>query len=401
MKNGIIRDIFNSFKEQSGGNEVKAGQLTASKIEGLMKEGKISPADLKFNQVAQDLLGSQYEDLRTADSEQVAFALQSSQFPTVSKIAVNKTIMDSYELYQPEVDSLVSEVEATQTDVERLIGFTDPEEPELRIEGMSYQDTDFGERDVQVYMADFGRTISLTREAIFNDRTNSLIQQAQGIGDYTGQHRARMIIQTLEGLPRTAFKEAANASKAFTYKGTSFQAASIYSATNHTTIDGRTNANLIASNGLNDYTNIQSAMQLFNKMKTPRGHEMIVNPTTILVHSDNEVKAWQILNTPQFAMVGQGKVADPVIAHLSNPYGPGGLKKFNVIGSRYVSAAGTWYIGDPKKQLKWVWVYRPATASMAASSEKAFLNNIVMTYKFSYHGGCGHTDYSYLMKCTA
>jgi hypothetical protein len=401
MKNGIVKEIFNSYKEQSGGNEVKAGQLTASKIESLMKEGKIVPADLKFNQVAQDLLGVQYDDLRTADAQQVAFALQSSQFPTVSKIAVNKTIMDNYELYQPEVDSLVSEIEATQTDVEKLVGFTDPEEPELRLEGMSYQDTDFGERDVQVYMADFGRTISLTREAIFNDRTNSLISQAQSIGDYTGQHRAKMIIQTVEGLPRTAFKEAANGSKALTYKGTQFQAASIYNSNDHKAIDGRTNANLIASNGLNDYTSIQSAMQLFNKMKTPRGHEMIVNPTTILVHSDNEVKAWQILNTPQFALVGQGKVADPVISHQANPYGPGGLKKFNVIGTRYLSAAGTWYIGDPKKQLKWVWVYRPATASLAASSEKAFYNNIVMTYKFSYHGGCGHTDYTYMMKCTA
>jgi hypothetical protein len=337
--------------------------------------------------------------LRSADASEVALAINSSAFPTISKVVINKEIMDNYTFYGENVDQLVSEMDATRTDVEYIAGFTDPEAPELRLEGMSYQETSFGEKDCQVVMADFGRMISVTREAIFNDRTGQLLEQARMIGQLGGQHRAKMIIQTLEVRPRTAFKEVT--SKAFTYKGTSYADTSFYNATNHTAIDGRTNINLKTSNALADYTDVQNALDLFTDMKTPSGHELTVVPTLVIVHEKLATKAFQIFNTDQFAMVGQGKDEAALISHSINPFGPNGLKKFQVYSSRYINTSTTWYIGDPKRQLKWLWVWRPATASLASSAEKAFTNNIVTTYKFSYHGGAGQSDYTYLVKNTA
>lgn len=399
MENGIIKNLFNSKLQEAGNNEKKAGRLVAKKLESLLNEEKIAPEDLRFDQLAHDLIPD-YEDLRTASTEDIALAVSSSQFPTISKVAINKVVLDSYELHQEGLDVLVSELNATRTNEEYIAGFTDPEGPELRQEAQSYQETNFGERDVTIKMADFGRTISVTREAIYNDRTGQLLSNARSFGEKGGQHRAQMIIQTLECYPRTAFKEATGAANAFIYKGTAVQFANFYNATNHTAIDGRTNANLIASNALADYTDVQAAMDLFVDMTTPNGDPMAVMPKYVIVHEKKINQAWQIFNSATY--LKDPSNAGTGIYHQPNPFGPGGPGgSFKVIGTRYLSAEGTWYIGDFPKQVKWLWVWRPSTASLAASSEKAFYNNIVMTYKFSYHGGCGNSDYSYAVKSTA
>lgn len=401
MKNGIVKNLFNQKLQECGNNRVLAGEKTAAVIENLLNEKKIIPEDVKLDQLARDLI-PEYETLRTeSDIQRVSNAVVSSQFPTISKVAINKAILDSYELYQEGVDQLVSEVSGTRTNEEYLAGFTDTEGPEIRPESMSYEETNFGERDITVKLADFGRTLSVTRETIFNDRTGQLLENARGFGELGAQHRAKMIIQTLEVLPRSAFKEPTGGSKAFTYKGTSHQNTVFYNATNHSTIDGRVNANLVASNSLVDYTDIKAAMLLFNAMKTPAGNEMMVNPRFVVVHADKEVDAWQILSTDTFWKAGQGANVAPVDYHNANPYGPKGLRRFTVVASRFVNTNTTWYLGDIPKQLKWIWIWKPSTAVLAQSSERAFFNNILITYKFSYHGGCGHSDYSYIVKNTA
>jgi hypothetical protein len=398
MERGIIKNLFNQKLQESGNNQVKAGKAVVRKLEELLNSDKIKPEDLKFDQLAHDLIPS-YDELRTAETRDIALAVSSSQFPVISKVAINKAILDNYELYSEDVGILTSELSATRTNEEYVAGFTDPEAPELRPESMSYEMTNFGDRDITIHMADFGRTISVTREAIFNDRTGQLLDNARLIGEYGGQHRAKMVIQTLEGLPRTAFKEATGASRAFTYKGTTYQNTSIYS-NDHSAIDGRVNDNLAATNALADYTDLQAVMDLFTDMTTPTGHEMAVSPKIVLVHEKAVNTAWQILNAPEY--LKDPSHAGTAIYHQPNPFGPGGPGgKFNVLSSRYLASTTTWYCGDPAKQLKWLWVWRPATASLAASADIAFFNNIVMTYKFSYHGGVGHADYSYIVKSTA
>jgi len=402
MKKGIIKNMFNSALADSGNDSKKAGQLVARTIEKILNDESkgIEPKDFNFAQMAHELIPG-LADLRSADASEVANAVGTSQFPVLSKVILHKQIMKAYELNMEGVGALVTEAEASRTTDERIGGFTESESLEMRLEGMSYEETNFGEKDVTVRMADFGRLISITREAIFNDRTGQLLANARKIGDKAGIHRAKMIVQTIEVQPRTAFKEASGASKAFIYKGSAYQSSAFYNATNHTSIDSRTNANLVASNGLANYNNIKAAMDLFTKMKDSQGDEIVIKPDTILVHADNLIPAWQILNTASYTPVGQGKVEAIIDRHVANPYGPGGLSNFKVLGTRYMTASTTWYLGKFNDQLIWLWVYKPATASLAATAEKAFTNNIIVTYKFSYHGGCGNTDYVNVVKNTA
>lgn len=396
MKKGAITQIYNSCLAECGNDHKKAGVLMRNKIENLLKEDKLNSADFNFAQMAQELIPD-FESMRTASAQDVVNTIMSSHFPTLSGTVINREILKSYQSNMEGLDALVSEGQASRTTMEQLAGFTDSEGPEMRLEGMPYEETLFGEKSVQVYMADFGRMISITREALFNDRTGQLLDQARKIGDKAGIHRAKMIAQTLEVAPRTAFKEPTGGSRAFVYKGTAVQVADFYAAT-HATLDGRVNKNLITSNGLADYRNIQAAMKAFGAYKDYNGDEIVVKPDTLIIHPDNEVLAWQIVNTASFAAVGTAGSITPV--HVSNPYGPGGLAKFNIVSSRYLATPTTWYLGKPKDQMIWLWVYKPATESLTASAEKAFTNNIVVQYKFSYHGGCGHSDYLNVVKNT-
>src|SRR5690606_22778382 len=352
MKKGVLKNLFNSVLQETGNDQRKAGNIVSQRLDNLFKAGKVEPEDFNFTQMANELI-PQLQDLDKNDAVEVANAVRSSQFPTISRVVISNTIMKAYELHMEGVDKLVSEANASRTTHETMAGFTDLEGPEMRLEGMSYEETNFGEKDVTIYMADFGRTISITREALFNDRTGQLLKNARTIGEKAGQHRAQMIIETIEVAPRSAFKEPSNGSRAFVYKGTAHQAPVFYNATNHTTIDGRINKNLVTSNGLTNYTNIQAALLLAKQMVDMNGDKIVVTPNTLLVPPDLEVIAWQIINGASFSPVGQGKDEAVKIYHTGNPYGKGGMATFEPMSSRFLSSTSTWFLGDFKKQLTW------------------------------------------------
>jgi hypothetical protein len=411
MKKGVIVQMFNSLLGEAGNDAKKAGIMLAKKIEGFLSspdsdKNHLESKDFNFAQLAHELIPN-LEDYRgDPDAVNVTNAVRSSQFPTISKVVIHNEILKAYQLYQEGLDDLVSEGNAQRTTEDTIAGFTEQESLEMRLEGMAYEETNFGEKDISVRMADFGRMISITREALYNDRTGQLLNNAKKVGEKGGQHRGKMIVQTIECLPRTAFKEATGGSKAFVYKGTAYQYSDFYNASTHVTIDGRVNANLKTSNPLGNYTNIQASLSLFDKMKDSQGDEIVIVPNTILVPSELEVAAFQILNTASYVPVGPTTTGltesgNLIPVHTANPYGQGGLASFKVKKSRYMSSTSTWYMGDFANQLIWLWVYKPATAALAASAEKAFTNNIVLTYKFSYHGGCGHSDYVNIAKNTA
>jgi len=395
VKNGILKQLVKQHEDQAGGNIREAYDQAANRIGALIDEGKISTKDFSFRQMFEELVDVPL----SADVTQVAEALNTSAFPTFASTILHKDIIKEYEAQVAAYETLVSESKARLTTREKIGGFEAMDnEPQMRPEAMAYEETAFGEKFWEVIMADFGRMISVTRETIYEDHTNEVMNRARNIGRAAGQHKARMIIQTLECLPRTAFNE--TTFQGAIYKGTALNQAAMYSD-DHSTIDGVVNDNLAANNALATYQNIDNAMRLFADMVDEGGNKINITPSILLVPRALAVTAYNIMNTTTYMFSGGDATssAEPSMNPTLNPIRA--LGNFQVIDTTYLGDNTTWYLGEPRDQMKWLTVYPPATASQGANSELAFTNQIVARFRFSYHGGVGHSDYRHIVRNTA
>ncbi len=377
-------------KQAEYGDDRKAYEAAGDSIVELIDGGKIRTSDISFRQLYEELVDVPL----TADAKDVAEAMDSSAFPTVAKKIIHKDIIDEYDLAVGAVGGLVRESNATRTDDELVVGFSAGDtNPLMRRQGMAYEETSFGEKNWKVVMADFGRMISLTREVIYEDRTGEVMSRARDIGRAAGHHKQKMIVETIECAARSAFEESSFGGAV--YKGSAQNAAAMYN-NSHASLDGQVNDNLIASNALADYTDLDAVYQGFAAMVDEAGNKISIVPNTLFIPNALKAKAFQIMNSQ---MLGGG--ATDTVSPTYNPVkdlAQGGL---NVVSSVFMSSATDWYMGDFDKQLLWLNVYSPATASQGADSELAFTNQIVARFRFSYHAGVGHTDWRYITKCTA
>ena len=384
-QNGMIRNLVESEVEKAG-NQFTGYENAGSKVNDLLETGKVRTSDFSFRQLFEELVDCPMG----ADASRVAEALNSSAFPTIAAKVINKDIIDEYNLALGDVGSLVRESQAMRTDEELVVGFSAGDTtPLLRRQGMAYEETSMGEKNWKIKMADFGRMISLTREVIYEDRTGEVLSRAKDVGRAGGHHKQKMIVETIEATARTAFEEAS-------FGGAHFKGNDITMYSNdHSSLDGQTNDNLVASNALVDYTDLEAVYLAFADMVDEAGDKISIVPKTILIPSALKATASKIMNS-QFLHYGGSN--DNVPSY--NPVDDlgGGL---NIMSSVFMGDTTTWYMGDFPSQLLGLNVYKPATASQGADSELAFTNQIVARFRWSYHYGIGHTDWRYIIKSTA
>jgi len=389
-----LRKLVEAKVKEAGGDALVGHEAAAQEIITLINEGKIDRRNLGFKRLYQELIP--HVPL-SSPAERVAEALNSSAFPTIAQKVIHKDIIDAYELHKGNVDVLVRESQATKVDEELVVGFEAGDtELQLRRQGMAYEETDFGEKNWKITMADFGRMISLTREVIFEDRTAEVMSRARDIGRSAGAHRARMIVQTVEGTARTAMEE--SSFQGCIYKGTAKSASDLYSNDHDTAFDGQTNDNLAASNALADYTDIDAVYQLFNGMVDESGEAIDIMPNAILIPNALKATAMKILKSD--LLIAKGNT-DASNIGTYNPVKDLGADNLAIVSSRYLADTTTWYMGDFPKQILALNVFAPQTASQGVNSELAFTNQIVARFRFSMHWGLGHTDYRYIVKSTA
>ena len=387
-KNGVLRSLVDQKVQEAAGNKRKGYALAAEKLDNLMKQGKLEPKDFSFKQMYEELVEAP-EDIN--DVVSISEAVNSSAFPNVASKIIHKDIIDEYDLALGSVGNLVRRADATRSDEELVVGFEAGDtEPVLRRQGMAYEETDFGEKDWKIKMADFGRIISLTRETIFEDRTGEVLKRARDIGRSAGHQQQKTIVQTIEGRPREAFEETTFAGAV--YKGQVLSQAQLYSE-DHSALDGQVNPNIIGSNALADWTNIDKVWQAFAQMVNEAGDKISIVPKAILVPMALKATAFQIMNSQVLGVTGN---TDAKNIPLMNPLRDMG--SLNVISSVFMNSNSDWFVGDFDKELLLLDVFKPETASQGTNSELAFSNQIISRFRFSYHYGIGHTDWRYIIK---
>jgi len=382
MRSGTVRGLVEAKKLEAGENREELNRLVKAELDSLFEEGKIKPDEFSVKGLFEELVVSENPDITsTSSAERIAEAVTTTAFPTITSSVIHNTIIPAYELEVGDLASLCREAPATKTANDKVAGFTTGGGPERRLETMAYQETDFGEKYIEIDLSDFGRIISLTREAIYDDRTGQLLDRARDIGEKGGQHRALMIAETIEVAPRTAFGE--SASRAFVYKGTALTASQFYSSDHSSVADKQTNDN-VDTTALS-FTGIDALNTLFQGMVDENGDRIIIRPKTLLVPP----ALWTTATKLMFGATDPDQVGAQV-----NPF----KGMYDLKQSPYLSSSTKYYLGDFQKQLLWLWVWKPETAVQTANSEVAFSSQIIQRYRFDYNGGVGHTDYRHICR---
>jgi len=392
MRKGTLRSLIEGCKLETGGSDASAQLLAADKLQGLFDKGDITPNDFSFKAMFEELVDPEHKFTMETDAKELAEAVTASAFPTITGVVINSTIIPAYELAVGPSARLVSESNAIKTSREEIAGWTAGGQFEMRPEHTSYQEDVITEKYWSVDKYDFGKIISLTREAIFDDRSGELITRARSLGEKGGQLRAKIITQTFEVAARTAQGE--STSQAAVYKGTAITAGNFYNADHSALIDSAgVNANLVTSNALGNDQAINTANTVFSKFVDENGETIIITPVVMVYPPALHQTAQELL----FGTTKRSISATLDEGHLGNIW----QGRFDPIELPFLTSDTTWYIGAPTKQMVWLWVWKPETKVQNADSESAFHAQIVLRYRFSWYGGCAHTDYRFMVKNTA
>ena len=387
MRKGVISDLVEKYKVQAGGNEMVAGNLAADYISTLFEQKKITPNEISIKALFEELVDPEGHLDMHSSTQEIAEAVSTSNFATITNTVMNAAVIPAYEVAVGNAGKIVTELNAVKTGPEDIAGYTAATGFEVRHEGMSYTETSFGEKYWTIDKHDFGEIISLTREAIFDDRTGQLIRRAQIVGEKGGQLRGKIITKTLEVNART--EQGESTSRAAVYGGSAISMANFYNADHSALIDSAgTNRTLVTSNGITVDGCLQNAAVYFTDMLDERGDEVVVIPDSLIYHPQIAQTVWELVKTN----VKRG---------VNNDIENYNFGRYDLVELPFLSTGTTWYIGSPQKQLVWLWVWKPATQVQRENSELAFQAQIVLRYRFNWNGGCGHTDYRYLIKNTA
>ena len=384
MRKGTLKNLVEHFEKQNPDNKRLAWEDAAAELGSLFESKKVDPASISIKEAFEDLVGP-VADFQRAGPEVIAEAVHSSSFPTVTNEIINSIIIPQYETEVGSAGMIIEEGMASKTGQDKVAGFTAADGPEMRREFMAYQEVTFGEKYITVDMADFGRMISLSREMIFDDRTGEVVRLARDIGKKAGQHRAKYIIQTLEMRSRSALGE--SATRGFVYNGTVVTQAQFYANTHATVIDKQVNDNLVTDTL--GPAGLKNALTLFGQMVDENSDEISVTPKLLIVPIALQTDGWELLKT---------QLKTDTAENNANYWGPMGPTGVSLMVSPFLQYDHFYYVGDPKSQLLWLWVWKPETLTQGVGSDLAFSNQVLMRVRYSYNGGIAHTDYRHIVK---
>lgn len=327
--------------------EAAEGRFVAM-IDDLVKSGKLRPEDISFRECL----------------EQISYTM----FPTITGSLISQKIIEGYKSIATIGNQLVTTVQSNKRS-ENVVGFTAVGSMEEVQEGEPYPEHGFGEKYVVVTNKKYGDMLSITDETIKFEQTGQVLNRARQIGRKAALYKEKIILDTVQ-----------DAAGNYAY----------YPSGTRTILYSTGHANLVASNTLADWTDIDNAQQLLMVMTDEVSDYILAQPKVILVPTALMRTASYILNNTQDTRA---------TIHADAPK----LPTLQLLTSPFLDAKSTsyWYLGDPKEQFIWqeVWPLQLFSQDMKRSDD-AFNRDVYAKFKVRFYGGCGTLDYRYFIKNT-
>lgn len=372
-------------------------------IQESLKAKILKPADFDVGRLFEECFGfGAFRDGRNgtwvSTIQEAAGALSTSSFTNISGQIVTSALMDAFESEDFVFTPLIPTVPATMIGPERMADISPiGDEATVVAENKEYPYAGVSEDWITAPEAQKrGLIVALTREVIFQDKTNLLLDRCSNVGYSMGLNLEKRIIDAI--VDENDGASSLPTSHRYNWNSTGFIATYNDNTGTHSW------DNLAASNGLVDWTDLDAAEQLLNSMTHPKTSEPVVLKGTYLVCTkQNEQTAKRIRNATEINVVTPGFATsgNPTETKVGNPY----LNAFEIVTSRLLAARmatdTTWYFGDLKKGLRRKVVFPMQTLQAPAMSHDEFHRDIVKQWRADEASAPFWAEPRAMVKCTA
>lgn len=312
-----------------------------------------------------------------------AGAVVSSSFSNITGQIVYSRTLEYFQLpefvFTREVDTMPSQF----LGMEKIAGISEiGDESEIVDEGMPYPLAGIQEDWIEAPAGrKRGKIVALTWESVFADRTGDLLKRAGNVGRWLGHNKEKRIIDAIVDENAGAVSATMGGHR-YHWRGTSY-------ATH------QTNAavapfynNVVTSNALADWTDIEAAELQMSRIRDPYTNEpMEITPDVVVVTKQLEYTARYVIQatTAHVAVGGY-----PTNATATRYELPNFLPKYRVVTSQLLETRMTtdtdWILANLRRAVAYKEI-RPLTVEQApANHPDEFNRDIVNQWKVSEFG---------------
>jgi hypothetical protein len=381
------------YRELKRRYELDGPRRTTEHLSEALKTKQLKPDDFSLRDLAEGLVPDGHHWVRMLDPRsagsisllEAGDGVDVTAFLNVASQVVYSKIMEAYTQEAFVVSKLVDTI-PTRLDGEKIPGIARVQDQADEVHpGMPYPSVGFGEDYIETpSTTKHGFIVPVTKEAIFFDRTHLVLSRAAEVGEVLGLNKEKRLIDLLIGVTNN-----------YKWKGTTYNT---YQASTPW-------VNVLASNALVDWTNVDAAEQLFADILDPNtGEPVLVNANTVLVMPAYRHAAHRVFNATEIKYQATGGATATIAA---NPLGNYTVEESRLTYRRIVAsgvaavdAKKWWFLGDFRRAFAYMENWPITVTQSAENSEAEFNNDIVVRFKASERGAAAVINPRYVVKST-
>jgi hypothetical protein len=381
------------YRELKRRYELDGAVKTVSHLSEALDERHLKPEDFSIRDLAETLVPDGREWVRMLDPRagggvallEASDGVDVTAFQQIAGQVIYAKILEAYNQEAFVASRLVDTI-PTRLDGEKIPGMTRIADQIDEVgPGMPYPSLGFGEDYIETpATTKRGFIVPVTKEAVFFDRTHLVLSRASEVGEILGLNKEKRLLDLIVGVTNN-----------YNSNGTSYN-------TYQTTTPW---VNVLASNELIDWTDVDAAEQLFADMLDPAtGEPILVRGTTVLVMPAYRHAANRVFNATEINYTPGGATTATLAA---NPLGnyrvfESRLAYRRIIASGVAAATAKkwWFVGDFRRAFAYMENWPITVTQAPLRSEADFQQDIVLRFKASERGAAAVLNPRYVVKNT-
>lgn len=386
---------------------------TITGLQASLKEKAVTVSEWDIGQLFSECYGhAAFEEFKGRRGEGAGefirenFGVNTQAFININKQFAYTAMMDSYESDDYVFSKIIPKIPSGNVKSMQVPGIERigvKSSGNKTKEGEKYGIAGVSENYIQTPEVEkYGQIVPITKEAIFFDRTGLVVDRCNKVGEWLGYEQEEQAVACVADLGES------DVNGRYKYRWGKSNAGFATIDTYGDSSGTHNWDNLAASNGLTDYSNIQTAWERLKAQVDPfTGKRIKLNARHIVAGPSlafNLAAALAPMLTK--AVGGYPVTGNPVRSEYANPINtivgtliPVGLD--SGLFEAKTTATTTWYMGDLTKAFKYVEWFPMTVDSLGVGSTAEFESDIVLQFKGSRGGTYATFEPRAMIKCTA